>query len=541
MADLLENIVTALSYFVKCYYTRLLNLDVPVLCGTFCACSYIIFSLATENWNFRRTAFQFVKRLPIVSSYIQKQLDKALKDIHNAIHSRTSHITYQKRLPTCGLSADVVYQTARKYKAMEYIKWHEGFASGSVYPRDDVLTDLSSKIIKTFAWTNPLHPDLFPDIRRMEAEIVRMCVTMFHGDKDACGTTSSGGTESIMLACYAYRELARERGISHPNMVVPISAHAAFDKAAHYFSIDMIHVPVDPVTLKVDLVAMKSAINSGTCMLVGSAPGFPHGIIDPIAEISVIGKERNIPVHVDCCLGGFLLPFMDKVDFPLELFDFRLPGVTSISCDTHKYGFAVKGTSVIMYRNKTYRAKQFFSLTTWPGGLYASPTFAGSRSGAVIAACWASMLYHGESGYCESTRRIVSTTRFIASELRKIPGIFVFGEPQVSVVAFGSNIFNIYSLAEILSDMPNGRGWNLNNLQFPPAVHLCVTDMHTEKGRAESFIEDVAHAARELIEQPRSSAEGAAALYGMSQLIPDRSLVAELTRGFLDACYDTPN
>ncbi|VDO77668.1 unnamed protein product, partial [Schistosoma curassoni] len=147
--------------------------------------------------------------------------------------------------------------------------------------------------------------------------------------------------------------------------------------AAHYFSIKVIHVPLDPITYQVDMIEMKSSITDDTCMLVGSAPGFPHGIIDPIEEIAKLGHRYNIPVHVDCCLGGFLLPFMEKVSYPIGEFDFRLPGVTSISCDTHKYGFAPKGTSVIMYRNQYYRSKQYFTQTTWPGGIYASSTLPG--------------------------------------------------------------------------------------------------------------------------------------------------------------------
>ncbi|OON17326.1 hypothetical protein X801_06837, partial [Opisthorchis viverrini] len=238
----------------------------------------------------------------------------------------------------------------------EYIRWNEGFASGSVYPKDSSLADLSSRVFKEFIWANPLHPDLFPDVRRMEAEVVRMCLSMFHGDGDACGTMTSGGTESIMLACLAYRERARAKGIRNPSIVLAESAHPAFDKivasapgfphgiidpvrelasAAHYFDLDVVHVPVDPISYKADVAAMRSAITGSTCMIVASAPGFPHGIIDPVRELASLGLRYGIPVHVDCCLGGFLLPFMEAADCELEPFDFRLPGVTSISCDTH--------------------------------------------------------------------------------------------------------------------------------------------------------------------------------------------------------------
>ncbi|KAA0190311.1 Sphingosine-1-phosphate lyase [Fasciolopsis buskii] len=397
------------------------------------------------------------------------------------------------------------------------------------------------QVFREFVWTNPLHADIFPDIRRMEAEVVRMCVSLYHGDDNACGTTTSGGTESIMLACLAYRELSWERGIRNPVMLIPESAHPAFDKAGHFFRIQVKRIPVDPVTCKVDVRTMRGAITRNTCLLVGSAPGFPHGVVDPIEEISELGRKYGIPVHVDCCLGGFLLPFMGQADYPIEPFDFRLPGVTSISCDTHKYGFAAKGTSVIMYRNADYRSRQFFTQPDWSGGLYASPTFAGSRSGALIAVCWATMMYFGRRGYVESTRRIVKTTRYIAEQLRKIPGIIVLGQPQVCVVAFRSDKFDIYRLSDGLSNLPNGRGWALNNLQFPPALHLCVTDLHTAEGRAEAFVRDVATVAAELRENPQMHSDGVAAIYGMSAVIPDRSIVSRVARGFLDACYDTPD
>ncbi|VDP78656.1 unnamed protein product [Echinostoma caproni] len=298
--------------------------------------------------------------------------------------------------------------------------------------------------------------------------------------------------------------------------LIPESAHPAFDKAGHYFQILIHRIPVDPITYKVDVNAMRRAITQDTCMLVGSAPGFPHGVIDPIEEIAELGRKFGIPVHVDCCLGGFLLPFMDRADFPIEPFDFRLPGVTSISCDTHKYGFAAKGTSVIMYRNADYRAKQFFTQPDWSGGLYASPTFAVKK---------------------------VNNNHYWAPELRlqKIPGIVVYGDPQVCVVAFGSDRFDIYRLSQGLSELPNGRGWVLNNLQFPAAVHLCVTDLHTAEGRAEAFIRDVASVAAELRDKPQLHSGGLAAIYGMSALIPDRSIVSRVARGFLDACYDTPD
>lgn len=412
--------------------------------------------------------------------------------------------------------------------------------SGAVYPSNSGLNELLIEIQKMTLWSNPLHVDAFPAVRRMEAEVVRMCLTMFNGDSESCGTMTSGGTESIMLACLAYRNRAYKLGIKEPEVVIPISAHAAFDKAGSMMNIRVKKVPLDPKTFKVDLRAMKRAITRRTCMLVGSAPQYPQGIIDDIKSIAKLGALRGIPVHVDCCLGGFLVPFMEEAGFPLDLFDFRLPGVTSISCDTHKYGFAAKGSSVIMYRNRALRANQFFLLPDWSGGIYASPTFAGSRSGALIAACWSALMYFGREGYVNSTKRIISTARTIAKGVSSIPGLRVLGEPQVSVVAFTSDAFDIYQLAELMSHHPDGSAnWSLSVLQYPPAVHLCVTDLHTQPGVAQLFLDDLKVAAERLLNSPKSESTGTAAIYGMCAQIPDRSLVASVVASFLDACYAT--
>ncbi|KAH8862622.1 Sphingosine-1-phosphate lyase 1 [Schistosoma japonicum] len=352
MDNLPLDVISTIKLGFNLYIDHLSNCDFSAVLVTFVAFILLLSNFKLFDSTFKRSLYTCIRNAPFIRTYIKNKIDKASKEIHRDIHEKTSHVVYEKKLPICGQTAENVLSDARKYKMLGLFL-----------------------IYKEFLWTNPVHPELFVDIRRMEAEVIRMCVTMFHGDKDACGTTTSGGTESILLACLAYRQLARER----------VSAHPAFDKAAHYFCIKVVHVPLDPVTYKVDMIEMKSSITRDTCML---------------------GQKYNIPVHVDCCLGGFLLPFMEKVNYPIEEFDFRLPG----------YGFAPKGTSIIMYRDQYYRSRQYFTQTTWPGGLYASSTLPGSRPGALIATCWAALMYHGESGYCKSTKRIISTTRYITDE-----------------------------------------------------------------------------------------------------------------------------
>merc|ERR1711872_1197797 len=293
------------------------------------------------------------------------------------------------------------------------------------------------------------------------------------------------------------------------------------------------HIPVDEVTKRVKVETMKKMISGRTAMLVGSAPQFPHGSIDNIEEIAALGMKYGIPVHVDACLGGFLIAFMEDAGFPLPPFDFRVSGVTSISADTHKYGFAPKGSSVILYSNKKYRDYQWFSFPDWPGGIYATPTIGGSRAGGIVAACWAAMLFFGKEGYIKTTKEIISTTRKITEALRNIPGIQIVGSPDVSVVAFDSKDFNIYGLSDGMKE----RGWALNALQFPSCVHLCVTRPHTLPGVAEKFIRDVPEITAEIMKDPSVSNAGSAAMYGMAASIPDRSIVEDLTGVYLDALY----
>lgn len=297
----------------------------------------------------------------------------------------------------------------------------------------------------------------------------------------------------------------------------------------------MIHIPVDEKTMKVNVRTMKSKISSRTVLIVGSSPNFPNGVIDDIEAISQLGLKYSIPVHVDACLGGFLVPFMNDSGNPIPVTDFRLPGVSAISADTHKYAFAPKGSSVIMYSDLKYRHHQFSIQTDWPGGVYASPTISGSRAGGVIATCWASMLFHGREGYIDSTRRIMKVTKYLKDEISKIDDIFIFGDPLMSVIAIGSNAFNILEMSEQMTK----KGWNLNTLQFPPGFHICVTLMHAIDGVAEQMVQDIRDIAEILKKSPKTKLTGQAAVYGMAAALPDRSLISDIALHYMDAYYST--
>ncbi|CAL8257022.1 unnamed protein product [Lota lota] len=494
-----------------------------------------LFQQESLKSRMKKQCFRLIRKIPYVGLAIQSQLNKALDDMSVSLCTLKEGMSYTQQLPSTGLSQVQVLDKIREYQTLNEVQWEKGWVSGAVYWGDETLTKLLVKVYGDFAWSNPLHPDIFPGVRKMEAEVVRMTCSLFHGGPESCGTVTSGGTESILMACKAYRDMAYERGIKHPEIVAPKSVHAAFDKAAHYFGMKLVHVPLDKDTMKVDLKAMKRAINRNTAMLVCSTPQFPHGIVDPVEEVAKLAVRYKLPLHVDACLGGFLIGFMAKAGYPLAPFDFRVKGVTSMSADTHKYGYAPKGSSVILYSEKKYRHFQYFVAPNWQGGIYASPSIAGSRPGGIIAACWATMMHMGEDGYVDATRKIISTARTIKTQVRKIKGLFVFGDPEVSVVAIGSNDFDIFRLSNALTT----KGWNLNTLQYPSSIHICCTVLHTQTGVADKFVNDVREQVAIIMKNPKEKTTGMGAIYGMAQSIPDRSMVTEISCGFLDCLYST--
>ncbi|KAJ9456895.1 Sphingosine-1-phosphate lyase [Diplonema papillatum] len=442
------------------------------------------------------------------------------------------------RLPTAGNTREEVLSMCKKLAELN-CDFSKGQYSGSIYHGGmDGYTEFINEAMGMHQWTNPLHAGQFAGVRKMESEVISMCVKMFNGGENACGAMTSGGTESILLAIRAYKEYAKnERGITRPELVVSVTAHAAFDKACEYFGIRIRHANMDPQTCKVDMKHLRSLVTSNTICIVGSAPHFPHGIIDPITQIADFARPRGIPVHVDACLGGFVIAFMEKAGLALdEKFDFRVPGVTSISCDTHKYGFAPKGSSVIMYSDPRYRKEQMYTQPNWPGGIYASPTLAGSRVGNVVAGTWAAMMHHGEEGYVKTSSAIVSAARFISKECSAIEGLQVMGKPLLSVVAVKSDTFDIYRLAAMMHE----KDWELNQLQFPSALHLAVTNLHAvnDMEHARRFVRDMRDCCAELLLTKDEKATGSAALYGTSQQVPDRKIIADIARTYFDVYYD---
>eukprot|EP00331_Platyophrya_macrostoma_P002608 CAMPEP_0176422594 /NCGR_PEP_ID=MMETSP0127-20121128/9819_1 /TAXON_ID=938130 /ORGANISM="Platyophrya macrostoma, Strain WH" /LENGTH=541 /DNA_ID=CAMNT_0017803459 /DNA_START=43 /DNA_END=1668 /DNA_ORIENTATION=- len=449
------------------------------------------------------------------------------------------------RIPSHGMKADDVVEKALVLHHGLDVDYRKGTLSGAVYHGGDAHTMMVNRVMEIFQWSNPLHVDVFGAPRKMEAEIVAMVLKMYNGDArpGSCGALTSGGTESIGMAMKSYRDWGRSRGITSPSIVAPVTAHPAFDKACAYYGLRLIKVPVG-ASGRVDPVELESYIRYDTIAIVGSAPTFPHGTVDPIKELSQIAVAHNVGLHVDCCLGSFIMPFLEKAGFPGHVVDFRLPGVTTISCDTHKYGFAPKGTSVIMYANSKLREYQFFACSMWPGGIYCSPGASGSKAGNVIAGTWAAMLAMGEDGYIESCRSIVSARIKMTDAIQSLPFLHLLGTPSASVFGFSSNVIDIY----VLSDQLKARGWALNPLQFPGGLQFSVTLLQAQEGVADRFVADICELGGALYTAAmKDAAEGrpqkigaqGGTLYGSQQRVSDRSILDDVMRVYLDGYYST--
>src|SRR5712692_1040767 len=384
---------------------------------------------------------------------------------------------------------------------------------------------------RLFAHANVLQRDMYPSATKLEAEIVAMTASMLHGE-DACGVVTFGGTESLINPMLAYRDRARaEKGITEPEVIVPVTAHVALDKAAHLLGIKLVKAPLGD-DWRADTKWIRAHVTPNTVALVGSAPNYAHGVIDPIENLSEIALDHGLGLHVDGCLGGFILPWGERLGRNIPRFDFRVPGVTSISVDTHKYGYSLKGTSVLLYRDAALRKHQYFTHPDWPGGIYFSPGLSGSRSGGVVAAAWAAMVSLGERGYLEIADAIFKTAGTIRSGVEAIPELEVIGDPTF-LVAFRAKDLDIYHVNDHLIE----KGWRLNALQLPAALHFCVTRPNTASEVAEAFVDDL-HDAVEYAKHPARAEPKSGALYGLGGTASGDEILDTLFTAALDAMYE---
>ncbi|MEI6360845.1 MAG: aspartate aminotransferase family protein [Actinomycetes bacterium] len=462
--------------------------------------------------------------------------DEAVESFLNELYPYRFESETNRAIPERGRPAQDVIAEVRGYAEREDRMGDDGRVSGSLYCGDHDHYHVLSEVFEEFAHVNVLQRDMYPSATKFEAEIVAMVADMLHGAEDgvdACGVVTSGGSESLVTALYTYREQGRaERGITKPNIVIPTTAHVALDKGAHWLGIEVRHAPLTDEFV-VDVDAMAALIDENTIAIVGSAGNYAHGLIDPIEELSELALSRGVGFHVDGCLGGFLLPWIEANGVDVPLWDFRVPGVTSISCDTHKYGYALKGTSSLIYRSKALRAHQWFTYPDWPGGLYLSPGLAGSRSGGLIASTWASLVITGREGYLQKAQEIYDTAQAMVAGIRAdIPELTIIGEPTF-LFAFVSDEVDVY----LVNDDLKRRGWRMNALQLPPALHFCVTRPNTAPGLVDVFLADL----RAAVDYAKASAGTPAesgAMYGLGGTPQGNESVNALMGAYLDAMHD---
>jgi len=393
------------------------------------------------------------------------------------------------------------------------VDWKAGKSWSLVYYAGDEHAELVRQAYNQYMSENAAGPTMFPSLRRMESEVVAMVLDLLGGGETEVGSMTSGGTESILLSIRAYREQARINNPENtrPEILLPESAHPAVLKAAGYFGITPVYIPLD-ANYRADTKKIRELITSRTICMIASAPSFPHGVVDPVRQMGEIALEHGIGLHVDACLGSFVLPFLKKIGKNIPDFDFRTPGVTSISADLHKNGYAAKGASVILYRSAALMHHQFFIDVEWPGGIYASPTMQGTRPGGAIAAAWASLMALGESGYLDLAQRAADITEALIRGINSINGLHILGRPDMNVIAFTSDILNILSIGERL----DGMGWRVNRISNPTALHLIATPNHAHV--VESFLADLERACLDELSAPVPLQTGRAVLYGGTEV-----------------------
>ncbi|RVW40076.1 Sphingosine-1-phosphate lyase [Vitis vinifera] len=467
--------------------------------------------------------------------------------------SKSKRDGWSTELPRTGLGEGVIEKM--KEEKRNDVVW-QGKCSGTVYiggSESEGHFSLINEACSMFAHTNPLHMDVFQSVVRFEVEVVAMTAALLGSKEKAsggqiCGNMTSGGTESILLAVKTSRDYMKaKRGITRPEMIIPESAHSAYDKAAQYFNIKLLRVPVNK-EFQADVKGIRRRINKNTILIVGSAPGFHMASSTLLRyELGELASSFGICFHVDLCLGGFVLPFARKLGYGCtnSTFDFSVEGVTSISVDVHKYGLAPKGTSVVLYRNHDIRKvgvravshqaavqicvqHQFVAVTEWSGGLYVFSNHSWKQAWCFDCWAWAAMISLGQEGYLNNTRETMEVSKKLQRGIKDIPELFVIGRPDMTIVAFGSNVVDIFEVNDILSS----KGWHLNALQRPNSIHICLTLQHVTI--LEDFLKDLKESVQTVKQNPGPINGGLAPIYGAAGKMPDRGMVGELLVNFMD-------
>ncbi len=405
------------------------------------------------------------------------------------------------KLPRKGMPETDIFNTLEDFRKHD-VKWREGRAFGFIFdPGKDIIA-VAKKAYMAYLSENGLDFTVFKSLQMLERQLAAFGAQHLGGDDQVVGNFSSGGTESIILAVKAARDFYREKrpGITQPEMILPTTAHAAFHKAAHYLGVTVVPVSVDPVTFTADPETVRKAITDRTIMLVGSAPSYAQGVIDPIPELGQIALEKDLWLHTDACMGGFLLPYFKRLGEPIPDFDFSVPGVSSISMDLHKYAYCPKGASLVLYRNKALRKHQIFACSNWVGYTIVNNAVQSSKSGGPMAAAWAVLNYVGDDGFLEIARKKLAAVKKLTRGIERIKGLRLLADPKMTLIAFTSDTVNVF---HIIDEM-NARGWYIQPaLSFdnvPAHIHLSVSASNV--GWEEDLLKDLENAVQRAADLP---------------------------------------
>ena len=408
-----------------------------------------------------------IKKIPLVNNKINDKVKEIIDNINLGFQNELTDLKFYKEIPIQGLKNNEIENQFKHMVSKKSNDYTKGTVSGATYSNNKDLDKLMALLFIYFNKSNPLHTNLYPSIRKMENELISFMINLFNGNEDTCGVFTGGGTESILMACKTYRELGKSKGILKPEIIVSDTVHCAFNKACQYFNIKLVSIPC----LKdgsFNLKLLEKLLNNNTILIVGSIPSYSLGIIDPVPKLNDIAIKYNIPLHLDACIGSFLINF-SGLDY-----DFSYPGVTSISADFHKYGQTPKGSSSILYKNKEIMKYQYFIDSKWSGGIYATTSIAGSRCGNIVALSWATLMYYGKNGYRENYEKIIEMNKFLVEKINDIDELFIYGKPKLSIIGIGSEKINISMLGDLLKK----KGWDINMIQNPDGFHFCITSYH---------------------------------------------------------------
>lgn len=492
----------------------------------------------------KSSIFNLALKIPYFRNKVEEKLFPVTQEIKKEI--QVTQMNYKKQffLNKQGDDIKSILEKLKLMKNMDLKKYSENKLSGTLYniPDDNELTLLKS-CMDFYYKTNPLHADIYPSLISMEKDLVSITKNLLNCPiNKGMGTLTTGGTESIILALFGYREWAKKyKNITSPEVVAPITVHPAFDKGCYYLGIKLRKIKVD-VNNNLDKNQLMISINHNTILLVGSAPSFPHGLMDDFKLLSSCAKKYNLPLHVDACLGGYVLAFLDiKAKSNDQMWDFRNESVTSISIDTHKYGCCPKSSSLLIFKEEQMFECCYFVQNSWPGGIYATTNITGSRSGLSVAWSWTMLNSLGYDKLKEQATSISNKVKKIRDSFQNDSDIYVFGNPGVCVVGFGSDIIDIYKVSQKMKEA----GWNLNELQNPPSFHLCVTNCHDDK-TIDEFIKTLSLTVDIIVKEKLNSVNAglknkpdsnSGSIYGTTQRVPDRSLIDRVTVSYLNALH----